>query len=70
MSWYTSIVVDEWIVWANVEILPSISWTPKSFKSIANRHGVLLHYEDLNDNNLTVMYQDHYFRSYIFSLLR
>lgn len=59
LSWFSSVipctnsfVVDERVVWIDVEGVPSIAWTPNNFSKIALRWGELFYLEDPNDNNL------------------
>ncbi|GKD05695.1 RNA-directed DNA polymerase, eukaryota [Tanacetum coccineum] len=50
--WYKEFVVDERVLWIDIEGIPSIPWTPKTFNKIAERWGELLFVEDPNDNNV------------------
>ncbi|KAL4561938.1 hypothetical protein LXL04_034123 [Taraxacum kok-saghyz] len=52
LPWTKTFVVDNRVIWIDIEGLPSVAWTPNSFRKIANRWGELLYAEDPNDNNL------------------
>ncbi|PWA82624.1 hypothetical protein CTI12_AA176520 [Artemisia annua] len=50
--WSNEFRVEERVSWVDVEGIPSVAWTTKTFSKIANRWGELLFEEDPNDNNL------------------
>lgn len=52
LPWTKYFVVDDRVIWVDIEGVPSIAWTYNSFSKIAKMWGELLYAEDLNDNNL------------------
>nr|GEY36472.1 RNA-directed DNA polymerase, eukaryota, nucleotide-binding alpha-beta plait domain protein [Tanacetum cinerariifolium] len=49
---YVTIRVDERVFWVDVEGIPSVAWTSKTFMKIAKKWGELVFTEDFDDNNL------------------
>nr|GEX55668.1 hypothetical protein [Tanacetum cinerariifolium] len=49
---YTDFKVDECVLWIDVEGVPLVAWTNKTFIKIAKRWGDMLFSEDSEDNNL------------------
>ncbi|GJV12070.1 RNA-directed DNA polymerase, eukaryota [Tanacetum coccineum] len=51
-QWKTDFKVDERVLWIDVEGVPLVAWTNKTFIKIAKRWGDMLFSEDSEDNNL------------------
>ncbi|KAI3722133.1 hypothetical protein L2E82_33161 [Cichorium intybus] len=52
LPWTKTFQVEERVVWIDIEGVPSLAYSPRSFELIAKRWGELLYAEDSNDNNL------------------
>ncbi|GJX55973.1 RNA-directed DNA polymerase, eukaryota [Tanacetum coccineum] len=50
--WKNDFRVDERVLWVDVEGIPLVAWTNKTFMKVAKRWGELLFTKDLDDNNL------------------
>ncbi|GJX79028.1 RNA-directed DNA polymerase, eukaryota [Tanacetum coccineum] len=51
-EWYAEFKVDERVAWVDIEGLPFVAWTQKTFTKLATRWGELLYVKDPDDNNL------------------
>ncbi|GJT10082.1 RNA-directed DNA polymerase, eukaryota, nucleotide-binding alpha-beta plait domain protein [Tanacetum coccineum] len=49
IPWSKDFTVDERVSWVDIEGVPSVAWTSKTFEKIAQRWGELLFIEDPND---------------------
>ncbi|PWA99942.1 hypothetical protein CTI12_AA000690 [Artemisia annua] len=50
--WKNDFRVDERVLWVDVEGIPLVAWTNKTFMKVAKRWGELVFAEDSDDNNL------------------
>ncbi|GJW40271.1 RNA-directed DNA polymerase, eukaryota, partial [Tanacetum coccineum] len=50
--WKNDFRVDECVLWVDVEGIPLVAWTNKTFTKVAKRWGELLFTKDSEDNNL------------------